>query len=292
MDIEQLGFFLSIAEGMTFQQTADQYNTSASSISKSIQKLEAELDAVLLDRSRRAASLTPAGVQLYNGLKKLRPQYESLMMSMREFSLSQSISLFIKPTFPDMGLTQCIDEFSSRHPNYNVAVSRIHHHYADIFDCLKNGGCDFAVMHKPYECPADFDVTPLHEDRLLVILPFSHPLANCSAVKWSDIKDETFILNQHYTELYHELYPPFQFTTSVKHYTDSRLDIFLNVSSGLGISLFFESELIKRNQKLVVAYPILDLPSFPIVLTHYRPHRLSRVQKEFKSFLISNLQTR
>ena len=61
MDIETIRLFIRIAQGNTLSSVAEDANLSQSSLSKSIIRLENELDVQLLDRTHRNVTLTPAG---------------------------------------------------------------------------------------------------------------------------------------------------------------------------------------------------------------------------------------
>ena len=65
MTFDQIQYFIAIAECNTYFDAAEELNISQSALSKQIIKLEKELGVALLDRSRRKASLTPAGETFY-----------------------------------------------------------------------------------------------------------------------------------------------------------------------------------------------------------------------------------
>ncbi|MDR1538857.1 MAG: LysR family transcriptional regulator [Clostridiales bacterium] len=86
MDLNDLRFFMRIAEGMTYDAVAEQEYTSQSALSKAIFRLEKELDVKLFDRSRRSVSLTPAGKCFYGDIKKVYPGYEEALQNLRLYS--------------------------------------------------------------------------------------------------------------------------------------------------------------------------------------------------------------
>ena len=72
MTFDQIQYFIAIAECNTYFDAAEELNISQSALSKQIIKLEKELGVALLDRSRRKASLTPAGETFYQDALALR----------------------------------------------------------------------------------------------------------------------------------------------------------------------------------------------------------------------------
>lgn len=71
MTFEQLEAFVAVTEYDTLFDAAEALHISQSALSKQIQKLEKELDLLLLDRTHRRACLTPAGEQFSREAKIL-----------------------------------------------------------------------------------------------------------------------------------------------------------------------------------------------------------------------------
>ena len=64
MDLDQLRYFLRVAERQNFTRAAEELGISQPALSRSIQKLEDELGQPVLERKTRSVSLTDAGVLL------------------------------------------------------------------------------------------------------------------------------------------------------------------------------------------------------------------------------------
>ena len=87
MTFDQIQYFIAIAECNTYFDAAEELNISQSALSKQIIKLEKELGVALLDRSRRKASLTPAGETFYQDALALRRQYEIMNRHMKKYQI-------------------------------------------------------------------------------------------------------------------------------------------------------------------------------------------------------------
>lgn len=61
MRLEQLQYLLSLQTTCSITQTAEQFFISHQALSKSIKALEKELSVLLLERSPKGVTLTPAG---------------------------------------------------------------------------------------------------------------------------------------------------------------------------------------------------------------------------------------
>ena len=68
--IQQILVFLQVAESEGFQKASNQLHMTQSAVSKSIAKLEKELDLRLFIRTTRQLQLTQAGQLLYDSWKE------------------------------------------------------------------------------------------------------------------------------------------------------------------------------------------------------------------------------
>ena len=61
MNLNQLKYFISVAEHQSFTKAANQFYISQTAITQQIQALETAVDTPLIDRTTRPISLTPSG---------------------------------------------------------------------------------------------------------------------------------------------------------------------------------------------------------------------------------------
>ena len=65
MNLMQMMVFIRTAKENSFSETANQLHMTQSAVSKSISRLEKELNLKLFERTTRRIELTPAGKYLY-----------------------------------------------------------------------------------------------------------------------------------------------------------------------------------------------------------------------------------
>ena len=139
MTFDQIQYFIAIAECNTYFDAAEELNIQQSALSKQIIKLEKELGVTLLDRSRRKASLTPAGETFYQDALSLRRQYEIMTGHMKKYKIpmgnKNELRIGTLPILTQYGLTAHFRQFTKSHPD----ISLILDYYPDSMTLLSAG---------------------------------------------------------------------------------------------------------------------------------------------------------
>ncbi|MBS1116916.1 MAG: cmpR, partial [candidate division NC10 bacterium] len=78
MNLDTLKLYCDIARLRSFSQGAALNRVSQSAASQAIQQLEADLEVLLIDRSKRPFMLTPEGQRFYDGSRDLLDGFEKL----------------------------------------------------------------------------------------------------------------------------------------------------------------------------------------------------------------------
>ena len=116
--------FIKVADLESFSKAARVLNLAPSSVTRSINKLEAELNARLFKRSTRILTLTEEGVQFYERVEKLLEDADSLMSSMQG-ARSRPEGILRISVFEGFGrafLAPLLPEFLSRYPHLKIEI--------------------------------------------------------------------------------------------------------------------------------------------------------------------------
>lgn len=149
-NFEYYKVFYYVVRYGSISAAAEKLFLSQPSVTKTIQRLETELDTVLFVRSRRGISLTQEGEALW---RRVEPACNMLLSAQRELKAMQSLeggSLSIASTEMSFKtyVIPAVERFSADHPK--VAVKFRSALTEGILDMLRSGGIDIAILHEPF----------------------------------------------------------------------------------------------------------------------------------------------
>jgi DNA-binding transcriptional LysR family regulator len=116
--------FIKVVELGSFSKAGKVLNMAPSSITRCIDKLEAELGVTLLKRSTRQLLLTDKGYVFLNGANKLVTDSDHLLMSLTNKSMEPKGSLRISTfeSFGRLNICPLIPEFLDTYPKINIEI--------------------------------------------------------------------------------------------------------------------------------------------------------------------------
>ena len=180
MQLRQLIYFEAIYRLRSFVQAAQEHDVTQSALSRSLQKLEAELGQRLFDRTTHAVEPTDAAEGL---IQRARDVIDS-MLAFEEEALqlqggtSGHVRVGTGPYPAQPLLTGAIRSLSAKY--YGIQVSVVAGLSRDLLAALLGRELEFVVcdMSKYEDSPAagDIEVIELPREPLVVVLSAEHPL--------------------------------------------------------------------------------------------------------------------
>ena len=274
--------FVKTVEMGSFTKAADAMNYSQSGISKMINELEKEWGISLLERDRGGIRLTAEGQTMLPLAKKLLEEYRRMQTAVSELNGLQAGIIRIG-TFSSVAthwLPGIIKKFRADYPSIDYEI--LLGDYTEINGWLAEGRVDCGFL--PHSMAEGLECMPIARDRLLVVLPKGHPLAEREKFPIAALCDEPFmLLKQGKTSEVSEfleangLNPDISFTTLDDY---ARMSM---VESGLGISILPEL-ILKRNPYRIVAmepdvpatreicFVLRDLATAPLAVRRFQTY--------------------
>lgn len=268
MTIEQLQYFVYIAETGSFSKTAEQLNISQSSVTKRLQALEIEWGAILFDRDNRHVALSETGKALYPKAVEILRRIEKIQLEAEELAGAgcNSIRIASLPILGQYNLLEKLNRFEAQYPNATILLDE--QEDETIQEALKSRKCDAAIMRGQILPRRDYETFLLAQDRLVLAVVSNHPLAAKESVDIRQLQRERLMLMPRYTEvcrLSSDACLANGFHPNIVQY--ARVETILsNVKSGRCVALLMEQALEVFRSEQIRVVPITPQINSAIVL--------------------------
>ncbi|OIK25069.1 LysR family transcriptional regulator [Streptomyces malaysiense] len=188
VDLRLVRYFTVVAEYGNFGRAATRLHLAQPSLSRQIQRLEAQLGVRLFDRSPQGSSLTDAGRAFLPRARILLHDAERAARTARAAVRPRTV---IVGCAEGLFITACMRELRRRHPEGQVRTR--HLDWRDT-RALTEGRVDALIAYEPLPFPTHgFRVTTLHEEPRVLVTSTSHPLANEKVVSLRALADEELV---------------------------------------------------------------------------------------------------
>jgi LysR family transcriptional regulator, hydrogen peroxide-inducible genes activator len=191
--LKQLRHYAALAESRNFGRAATAANVTQSTLSASIQELEAILGAALVDRTKRKTVFTPLGERVLARAKALLADAEELAREAQasRAPLTGELRLGVIPTVSPFLLPRVLPKLRRAHPKLKLFL--VEDQTARLIAKLGDGAIDCALIALPYDAGA-IESESLGEDRFRLVVPKAHALAKAARVAPAKVRAETLLL--------------------------------------------------------------------------------------------------
>lgn len=259
MNIQKYMAFIKTVEFGSFTKAAEVLNYSQSGISRMINDLEKEWRVSLLERGRAGVRLTSDGLKLFPFARSVCNEFEKLQIQVDELNGLQS-GLIRIGTFSSVAthwLPNIIKEFQKDYPNIDYEL--LLGDYTEIEGWILEGRVDCGFIRLPTN--PEFETVFLEQDKLLVILPEDHPMADCERFPVKALCDYPFMLLEKGAKAeISEIFEKCNIEPNVHFTTWDDYAIMSMIESGLGISIL--PELILQRIPYRIITKELDIPAY------------------------------
>ena len=299
MTSNQLKYFVTAAETLSFTEAGKRHFISQTAITQHIQSLEEQLNVKLFVREKKRVHLTPAGEIFYMEAKAILERTRIAVDRARNAADGISGSLRIGYV-KGQGFSQIsplIKKFYLHNPS--VVFSLFRQAHLDLLMNLEHNRLDlvFNITYGNTDLNG-FSFKKISSDRLYAVLPPGHPYAQLSSIRRYDLRSEPFLLTKYYDDpaakSYGNIIPDKFGESGFIPKVDSRSSdaetLMILVSAGIGITILPES--IVRTLG-----PSTDLSIIPLegehehvdVLAIWKSDSANPVTQVFCDFLFSEM---
>lgn len=192
MDLSLLRSFLAIADTGAITAAAAQLNITQPALSRRVQQLEAHLGAELLARGRKGAALTEIGKMVEREARQLIARYDQLreQITVHQGLEGGTIRIGGGATAVSFVLPEAIAAFQLRYPNLHFQLKEAGS--SEIAEAVAGGQLEIGLVTMPVN-HRELLIEPLVEDRIVLVAPHHHPLAQKNTVRLRDLSDIPFV---------------------------------------------------------------------------------------------------
>lgn len=192
MELRQLKYFLEAAKLRNITKAAESLHISQPALSKMIKSLEDELGVPLFIRSNKTSELTDAGEVIVDYAQKIMGMVDEMTITLNDLThlTRGEITIGLPPIIGSLFFPQVMAKFHRRFPNVHINITE--YGGARVAKSVEEGEFEIGVAVQPID-NKEFDVYPIVEEEMKLLVPSSHPLADRKIVQLSELKNEDFI---------------------------------------------------------------------------------------------------
>lgn len=189
MNTEEITSFVKVAKLQHMTNAAAELNISQSALSSSIKKLELELGVRLFERRGRHIELNTYGEIFLRYAENMLLSLSQLEQELAEAKSAEEnqVSIAMPPLYSFAGLQARLRESC---PDVSVRIT--HTRIKELPGALLSGEVDFCIRAARVDDPR-LSCRELTDDRLIMIVPPTHPLAGREQVHLSAFRNDTFV---------------------------------------------------------------------------------------------------
>ena len=173
MTIVQLKYAIAVAEHRNFTVAADKCFVTQPTLSMQIQKLEAELDITIFDRTKKPIAISDVGIKIIQQCKKIVSESEKMqdVVDQDRGVIGGNFKIGIVPTIMPTLLPLFLDELVSNYPMLKVFIYELPTN--ELINQLKNNRLDLIIASTPLE-DDDLIEKPIYYEPFVAYLPKSN----------------------------------------------------------------------------------------------------------------------
>lgn len=241
MELRHLRHFVALAEELHFGRAAQRLAMTQPPLSLSLQQLEAQVGARLLDRDSKGVRLTAAGAAFLPAARALLTQADEARALARDVGAGAvgRLRIGLVGSMLYRGLPQWVKAFEQAHPR--IQLSLVEMNSQEQFEALLRRELDAGFVHG-HHLPDTLQAARVDAQPFVLCVGQGHALAARRQVALKALKDEAFILfSRHVSPDYHaqivDLCLQAGFRPRVRHELRHWLSVVAAVAQGLGVAL-------------------------------------------------------
>ena len=193
MEIQQVRYFLAVAETLNFTRAAERCGVSQPSLTRAIQLLEAELGGRLFHRERLHTHMTELGRMMRPFLVAVSENIDAARAEAAAYRRLESAPLTIGAmcTVGPAIIAEFILDFRMAYPNIELAITDCS--AKSLIDMMIAGELDVGLYGSPAPLDQRLHALNLFSERFVIAMSPSHHLAQREVIKAADLHGQAYV---------------------------------------------------------------------------------------------------
>jgi DNA-binding transcriptional LysR family regulator len=193
-ELAQLRTFIAVADALSFTRAAETLGMSQQGVSKAVRALEDELDVVLLERTTREVTLTPAGSALVDAGRDLLARTDAAVAHVRSVAsgLAGTVRVGLTPAVGHADRIEVAGALRADSPGLHVALLNVRP--SQLRRMLRSGELDLALSRARGLDDPTISTRALRPTPMVLCVPVGHRLAAESEVPLRAIDGERLLV--------------------------------------------------------------------------------------------------
>lgn len=261
LELRQIKYFIEVARREHVTEAAHALHVAQSAVSRQIFNLEAELGVDLFIRKGRNVKLTAIGkiflehmeqaINVIDDARQVVSEYTDPKRGTIHIGFPSSLATYILPTV--------ISAFRQTYPHVQFELNQSSYH--GLQEKVIKGDVNIALVAPVPADKSKIKSSILFTEKIVALLPISHPLAKAKNLKLNELRDDSFVLFPKgfvLREIIEENCQQLGFQPNIS-FEGQDIDAIKGlVSAGLGISLIPEITLVDNLPRATVTVPIIE----------------------------------
>lgn len=192
-DLIDLRLILNVADAGNITQGAVRSGLALASASERIRDMERELGAALFERQRRGVTPTAAGLALVAHARQVTQQLDAMRLELGAFAkgLRGKVRVLSNTAATLEFLPPLLGPFLAAHPQLDVEIEE--RSSPEIVRGVARGRAEIGIVADAVDAAAELETFPFAEDRLVLVMPPRHPLADKRQVAFREALAHDFV---------------------------------------------------------------------------------------------------
>lgn len=254
LSLRQLRAFVTVAESANFSSAAQAMHLTPSAVSVLIKTLEQVLGARLFDRSSRQLEITAIGREMLPAVRRVLGDLQHAVDRVDQ-TLARDrgrVAIATTPWLASRLLPESLARFRRSLPGIELALLDVS--VARLADSVIDGEADIAVGTLD-AARTEVRSVDLHQDALMLAVPFGHRLAASRSCNWKELEGEPLIAmtrGSGIRRLSDEAFTSIGLTVKPSHEVNQVSSAIALVRAGLGVAALPAFTLVEVDARRIV----------------------------------------